>query len=360
MKSKVSFEESISGDSKVAVIKVVGVGGAGGNAINRMVKAGVKGIELIAMNTDAQVLRKSLAPVRLQIGTKLAKGKGVGGNPVLGRQAAEESRASIKNELLGADMVFVTAGMGKGTGTGASPLVAEIAQSLNALTVGVVTTPFEFEGHMRAEQAEEGIKELRQFVDTLLLIKNERLFHVTDKTTPLEDAFRMADEVLHQGIQAISDVITTTGDVNVDFADVTTIMRGAGEALMGIGEGEGANRTMDAVNRALRSPLLMDVSIEGAKGVLVNFTSGQDFTLQEIKDPMKMIENVVSRDAKVFLGHVTELSLHNRVRVTMIVTGFLPQNRTLKGDKKHRTAEKTTDEDFNIPAYKRRECRILK
>jgi len=350
-------------NDKGAVIKVVGVGGGGGNAVNRMVEAGIKGVELISINTDAKALARSLAPVKLQIGPQLTKGLGAGGNPAVGRQAAEESREEIKGELIGADMVFVCAGMGGGTGTGAAPIVAEIAHSLKALTVGVVTKPFEFEGKIREQQAEQGIKELKQFTDTLLVIPNDRLFKIIDKTTLYHDAFRLADDVLRQAIQAISDVITYTGDVNVDFADVKTIMLGAGEALMGIGEGEGPNRAMDAVKSALNSPLLEDVTIDGAKGVLVNFTTGNDFKLIEVQEPMSMIHSLVSHDAHVYFGHVSSPML-SKVKVTVIATGFPPKKRKVHVmDRKLRTSENGVPEDIEIiiqkPAFLRHKCKKL-
>lgn len=343
------------------VIKVVGIGGAGGNAINRMVQAGIQGVELIAINTDEQALRRSEAYQKLQIGKRHTRGLGCGGNPVLGRQSAEESREEIKNALLGADMVFITAGMGGGTGTGGAPIVGEIAQELKALTVSIVTKPFEFEGRVRMLQAEEGTKALRQVSDTLLAIPNERLFNIIDKNTLYNDAFKLADDVLRQGVQAISDVITNTGDINVDFADVKTIMLAAGEAFMGIGTGDGPNRTMDAVKSALHSPLLEDeITIEGAKGVLVNFTTGPDFTLAEMKEPMNMIYSRLSHDAHVYVGHV-EVPLENKVKVTIIATGF-PQKKKQAVKSKPYIKESLyqQQEDIFKPAYLRYRCKRLK
>lgn len=358
MRIRLVSEES---KDRGALIKVVGVGGAGGNAINRMIQAGIKGVELISINTDLQALRRSEAPVKLQIGSGLTRGLGCGGNPVLGRQSAEESREEIKNELIGADMVFVTAGMGGGTGTGAGPIVAEIAQELKALTVCVVTKPFEFEGRIRALQAEEGVKSLRAVSDTLLTIPNDRLFSIIDRSTLYNDAFRLADDVLRQAIQSISDVITTTGDVNVDFADVKTIMLGAGEALMGIGTGEGPNRTIDAVKQALNSPLLEDVTIDGAKGVLVNFTTGPDFTLAEIKEPMGMLQSLVSHDAHVYFGHV-QVPLEDKVKVTIIATGFPAKKKISPRGKLTIQQELQSQpvEDIYKPAYLRYRCKHLK
>lgn len=309
-----------------AVIRIVGLGGAGGNAVNRMIEAGVAHVEFIAANTDAQALRRNLAPVRLQIGDKLTRGTGVGGNPSLGRQSAEESRDRVAEILTGADMVFLTAGMGGGTGTGSAPVVAEVARSLvpSPLVVGVVTKPFEFEGLVRATQAEAGIKELRAFVDTLLVIPNDRLFEIIDEKTPTLEAFRVADDVLRQAVQAIADVITTHGLINVDFADVKSIMSGAGEALMGIGTGNGKNRATDAARQAIQSPLLENVSIDGAKGVLVNITGNKDVTMYEVREVMDFISSAASTEAHVFYGQVFDESLEDNLKVTVIATGFPP------------------------------------
>ncbi|OGS20939.1 MAG: cell division protein FtsZ [Elusimicrobia bacterium RIFOXYA2_FULL_39_19] len=319
MKIKFNFSESTN--DKGAIIKAVGVGGGGGNAVNRMIQAGVKGVDFIVANTDRQVLIKSEAPVKIQIGPKLTRGLGVGGDPERGRKAAEESYDEIKGELMGSDMVFVTAGMGKGTGTGAAPLVAEIAKSIGALTVGVVTKPFSFEGEPKSNIAEEGINKIRNATDTLIVIPNEKLRSIKDKITVAE-AWRLADDVLRQAIQSITDVITSTGEMNIDFADVKAMMSGAGEAHMGVGEGEGQSRITDAVGMALKSPLLENVSIEGAKGVLVNFTSGPDLTLTEFTEAMEMIRELVSSNATLHFGHVTENTLENKVKVTVIATGF--------------------------------------
>jgi cell division protein FtsZ len=249
-----------------AVLKVVGVGGGGSNAINRMITAGIHGVEFITINTDVQALRRSVAPIRIQIGEQISRGLGVGGNPTIGQQAAEESRERVKEMLEGTDMIFITAGMGGGTGTGAAPVIANIARSLGILTVGVVTKPFEFEHRIRLLQAEEGIKNLRNYTDTLIIIPNEKIFTIVDDKTPIEDAFRIVDDVLRQAVQSISDVITTPGEINVDFADVRTIMQGSGEALMGIGESAGDNRAVEAARKAISSPLLDNISIDGAKG----------------------------------------------------------------------------------------------
>jgi len=309
-----------------AVIRVVGLGGAGGNAVNRMIEAQVAHVEFVAANTDAQALRRNIAPVRLQMGDKVTRGTGVGGNPIMGREAAEESRARIAEVLSGADMVFVTAGMGGGTGTGSAPLVAEVAKSLDPrpLVVGVVTKPFEFEGLVRSSQAEAGIKELRAHVDTLVVIPNDRLFEIIDEKTPTLEAFRVADDVLRQAVQAITDVITTHGLINVDFADVKSIMSGAGEALMGIGTGVGKDRAVHAARQAIQSPLLENVSIDGAKGVLVNITGNKDVTMYEVRTVMDFISSAASSEAHVFYGQVFDESLEDSLKVTVIATGFPP------------------------------------
>ncbi len=309
-----------------AVIKVVGLGGAGGNAVNRMIEGSLSHVEFIAANTDSQALRRNLAPVRLQLGENISKGLGVGGNPILGRQSAEESRERLREVLSGADMVFITAGMGGGTGTGSAPLVAQLAKSLvpAPLVVGVVTKPFEFEGMIRQSQAEAGIAELRPHVDTLITIPNDRLFDIIDESTPTQDAFKVADNVLRQAVQAITDVITKHGVVNVDFADVRTIMAGAGEALMGIGQGMGKDRAVEAAKQALHSPMLENVDIEGAKGLLVNISGAKTITLHEVKNAMDYIRNAASPDAHVFYGHVFDDSLEDHFHVTVIATGFPP------------------------------------
>lgn len=343
-----------------ANIKVIGVGGAGGNAINRMSRSEIKNVELIAANTDAQDLRRSLSPLRIQLGAELTGGLGAGGNPTIGRQAAEESREKLKEVLNGADMVFITAGMGGGTGTGAAPVAAEIARSSGALTVAVVTRPFEFEHRMRASQAEMGIKELRTHVDTLLVIPNDRIFAIIDEKTKFEEAFRKADDVLCQAVQSISDVITTPGEINVDFADVKSIMLNSGEALMGIGYGTGPDRVFRAAQVAITSPLLEDVTIDGAKGVLVNITGSKDITLFEIKEGMSLIHRAVSPDANVFYGQVFDDSLGNTVRITVIATG-IPKLRP--GFASHKMTEKkkiltSIKEDLEKPAYLRRKIKL--
>jgi cell division protein FtsZ len=305
-----------------AQIKVVGVGGGGSNAVDRMVQDGVQGVEFITINTDAQALAHSLADVRIRIGDKLTKGLGSGGNPVIGQKAAEETTEEIYDALKGADMVFITAGMGGGTGTGAAPVIAGIAQDLGMLTVGVVTKPFTFEGNHRRKIAEQGIEQLKPMVDTLIIIPNDRLLQTASKNTSMLQAFQMADGVLRQGIQGISDLITQRGLINVDFADVKTIMAQAGSALMAIGVGSGDNRMVDAVNEAIASPLL-EVSIDGAKGVLLNVAGGEDLGILEVYEAADIIAKAVDPDAQIIFGAVIDPSYPpGQVKVTLIATGF--------------------------------------
>lgn len=313
-----------------ANIKVIGIGGGGGNAVNRMVSSEIKGVEFIAANTDAQALRDSLAGYRLQLGAHLTKGLGVGGDPEKGRQAAEEDRDAIKESLEGADMVFITAGLGGGTGTGGSPVAAEIAKELGALTVGVVTKPFMFEGPIRFKQAEEGLKNMKRKVDTLIVIPNQRLFSIIDETTPALDAFKVADDVLRQAVQSISEIITSHGMINVDFADVKTIMLGAGEALMGMGWARGKDRAIKAAKAAINCPLLEEVSIAGAKGILVNITGNKDITMFEIKEAMDLIHNASASGANIFFGQAFDESLKDVVKITVIATGFPPPRAPLE------------------------------
>lgn len=305
----------------LAVIKVVGVGGGGNNALNRMIEAGLKGVEFIAVNTDAQALLMSDADVKLHIGSKLTRGLGAGADPVVGEAAAEESREQIKEVLAGADMVFVTAGKGGGTGTGAAPVIAEIARELGALTVGVVTRPFGFEGRRRAVQADEGITKLKEKVDTLITIPNDRLLQIAEKRTTMLDAFRQADDVLRQGTQGITDLITVPGLINLDFADVRTVMSNAGSALMGIGIGTGDNRAIDAARGAISSPLL-EASVEGAKGVLINLTGPPDISLLEVNEAAELISNSAHQDANIIFGSVVDETLVDEVRVVVVATGF--------------------------------------
>src|SRR5579862_3713137 len=310
----------------LAVIKVVGVGGGGTNAVNRMVDAGLGGVEFIAVNTDAQALMMCDADVKIHIGSKATRGLGAGADPKVGHDAAQESRDELKEALKGADMVFVTAGEGGGTGTGAAPIVAELARELSALTVGVVTKPFAFEGRRRSQQAELGIENLREVVDTLIVIENDRLLQVVEKKTSVVEAFRMADDVLRQGVQGITDLITVPGLVNLDFADVRTIMRGAGSALMGIGIASGENRAAESARAAVSSPLL-ETSIEGATGILLNITGGPDIGLFEVNEAAEVVTGAADQNANVIFGAVIDDAMGDEVRVTVIATGFGQQRR---------------------------------
>ncbi|MDR3270660.1 MAG: cell division protein FtsZ [Peptococcaceae bacterium] len=307
--------------NQFAEIKVIGVGGGGNNAVNRMITAGLKGVDFVSVNTDSQALQLSLAGKKVQIGIKLTKGLGAGANPEIGGKAAEESREDLIEVLRGADMVFVTAGMGGGTGTGAAPVVAQIAKELGALTVGVVTRPFSFEGRKRALQAEKGIADLKSKVDTLITIPNDRLLQVVDKHTTMSDAFRIADDVLRQGVQGISDLIAVPGLINLDFADVKTIMLSTGSALMGIGQAAGENRAVDAARKAISSPLL-ETSIEGAQGVLLNITGGTNLTLFEVNEASEIIAESADPEANIIFGAVIDENMQEDVRVTVIATGF--------------------------------------
>ena len=311
-----------TGSDHLAVIKVVGVGGGGTNAVNRMVEAGVKGVEFIAINTDRQALLMSDADRTVQIGEELTRGLGAGANPEIGAQAAEESRADIRDALAGADMVFVTAGEGGGTGTGAAPVVAEIAmEEIGALTVGVVTKPFGFEGRKRMNQAEEGVALLAQKVDTLIVVPNDRLLQVIEKRTSMLDAFRIADDILRQGTQGITDLITIPGLINLDFADVRAIMKDAGSAMMGIGIASGENRAADAAKEAISSKLL-ESSIVGADRILYSITGGSDMSLQEIDEASQIINSAADEDANIIFGTVIDESMGDQIRVTVIATGF--------------------------------------
>src|SRR6266550_1816266 len=307
----------------LAVIKVVGVGGGGTNAVRRMVDAGLSGVEFIAVNTDAQALLMCDSDVKIHIGAKVTRGLGAGADPAVGHAAATESRDELKESLKGADMIFVTAGEGGGTGTGGAPIVAELGRELDALTVGVVTRPFSFEGRKRAEQAEQGIEGLRDQVDTLIVIENDRLLQVVEKRTSIVDAFKMADDILRQGVQGITDLITIPGIVNLDFADVRTIMRGAGSALMGIGAASGENRATEAAQAAVSSPLL-EASIEGATGILLNVTGGREIGLFEVNEAAEVVTGAADQNANVIFGAVIDESLEDEVRVTVIATGFGP------------------------------------
>lgn len=307
--------------SSVARIKVIGVGGGGSNAVNRMIASDLGGVEFWALNTDAQALVNASAPRCLQIGQKLTRGLGAGGNPAIGQKAAEESRDEIAAALEHSDLVFITAGMGGGTGTGAAPIVAEVAKELGALTVGIVTRPFTFEGRRRLNQAEEGIAALQSRVDTLIVIPNNRLLSVISEQTPMQEAFRVADDILRQGVQGISDIITIPGLVNVDFADIRAVMADAGSAMMGIGVASGKSRAREAATAAISSPLL-ESSVEGAKGVVFNITGGSDLTLHEVNSAAETIYEVVDPEANIIFGAVVDDRLQGEIRITVIATGF--------------------------------------
>jgi cell division protein FtsZ len=310
----------------LAVLKVAGVGGGGTNAVNRMVDAGLSGVEFIAVNTDAQALLMADADIKIQVGAEVTRGLGAGADPDIGFAAAQESRDELKEALKGADMVFITAGEGGGTGTGGAPIVAEIGQEIGALTVGVVTRPFAFEGRKRADQAERGIDQLRDRVDTLIVIENDRLLQVVERQTSVVDAFRMADDILRQGVQGITDLITEPGLVNLDFADVRTIMRDAGSALMGIGRASGENRAAEAARSAVSSPLL-EASIEGATGILLNVTGGSDIGLFEVNEAAEVVTSAADQNANVIFGAVIDDTMGGDVQVTVIATGFGGQSR---------------------------------
>ncbi len=311
-------EEAASG----AVIKVIGVGGGGGNAINHMIEAGIEGVHFIAANTDLQALKMSKAPIKIQLGAKLTKGLGAGANPEVGRQAALEDTEKILEIVEGSDMVFITTGLGGGTGTGAAPIIASLAVEVGALTVAVVTKPFHFEGRKRMLVAEQGLRELRECVDTLIAIPNERLLSVVDRTVSFRDAFKLADDVLRQAVQGISDLITIPGLINLDFADVRTVMSGMGKALMGTGHGTGENKALDAAKRAISSPLLEETSIQGARGVLINVTGGPDITLHEINQSITLIREIAHEDANILFGAVIDENMRNEMKITVIATGF--------------------------------------
>src|SRR3954471_8547776 len=353
--------------SYLAVIKVVGVGGGGTNAVNRMVDAGLRGVEFIAANTDAQALAMCDADIKLNIGHDLTKGLGAGANPDVGTGAAHESRDDIKEALKGADMVFVTAGEGGGTGTGAAPVIAEIAkEEIGALTVGVVTKPFGFEGSQRTRQADEGIARLREVVDTLIVIPNEKLLSIVERRTSILEAFREADNVLRQGVQGITDLITIPGLINLDFADVRTIMTDAGSALMGIGQAGGENRASEAAKLAISSPLLEE-SVEGATGVLLNITGGRDLGLFEVNEAAEIVQGAADSNANIIFGSVLDESLGDEVRVTVIATGFdhrgpgglregrlpEPRDRGPRVDDRQRSALEISDDEIDIPSFLR-------
>lgn len=305
-----------------ARIKVIGVGGGGGNAVNRMIEAGIEGIEFLVANTDLQALKRSRAPIKIQLGSRLTKGLGAGANPDVGRNAALEDTEKIIEVLEGADMVFVTTGLGGGTGTGAAPIIASLATELNALTVAVVTKPFHFEGRRRMLQAEQGLRELRESVDTVITIPNERLLHTVERGVSLADSFKVADDVLRQAVQGISDLITVPGLINLDFADVKSIMAGMGLALMGAGRASGEHRALEATQQAISSPLLEEATIQGAKGVLINITGGSDLTLFEVNEASSIIREAADEDANIIFGAVIDESLRDEMKITVIATGF--------------------------------------
>ena len=305
-----------------ARIKVIGVGGGGGNAVNRMIEAGIEGIEFLVANTDLQALKRSKAPIKIQLGSKLTKGLGAGANPNVGREAALEDTDKIIEVLEGADMVFVTTGLGGGTGTGGAPIIASLATELEALTVAVVTKPFQFEGRRRMQQAENGLRELRECVDTVITIPNERLLHTVEKNSSLGESFGVADDVLRQAVQGISDLITVPGLINLDFADVKSIMAGMGMALMGAGRASGENRAIEATQQAISSPLLEEATIQGAKGVLINITGGPDLTLYEVNTASTIIREAADEDANIIFGAVIDEHMRDEMKITVIATGF--------------------------------------
>jgi cell division protein FtsZ len=314
------FEMDMNID-QVARIKVIGVGGGGNNAVNRMIEDGVQGVEFIAVNTDAQALNLSRAEIKLQIGTVLTRGLGAGANPEIGRKAVEESKKQLEEILTGADMVFVTAGMGGGTGTGAAPAIAQIAKKLGSLTIGVVTRPFSFEGKKRAVNAEKGIEAMKEAVDTLIIVPNDRLLQIVDKKTPMVEAFREADNVVRQGVQGISDLIAVPGLINLDFADVKTIMSNQGTALMGIGVAKGEDRAIEAAKKAISSPLL-ETSIDGAKGVLMNITGSSNLSLFEVQEAADIVASTTDQELNMIFGSIINESLTDEIMITVIATGF--------------------------------------
>lgn len=351
-------------DGVFARIKVVGVGGGGSHAINRMLESKIKGVEFVAINTDAQDLHHCDAPIKVHIGETTTRGLGAGSDPDLGKKSAEENKEEIYNALKDADMVFVTYGAGGGTGTGAGPIVAEIARELGALTIAVVTKPFSFEGLRRKKVAEEGIEELRNKVDTLIIIPNDRLLQVIDKKTSLFDAFSVVDDVLRQGIQGISDLITQHGMINVDFADVKSIMANSGSALMGIGRGTGDSRTLEAAKQAIDSPLL-ELSIDGAKGILFNITGGPDLGMYEIDEAARIITEAADPDANIIFGAVIDEAMQGEVKITVVATGFdevvlgavAARRKSEQQRKAVATSEEDKEEELDVPAFIRKKIK---
>lgn len=339
---------------QIAKIKVIGVGGGGCNAVNRMIESGVRGVDFIVANTDLQVLNNSKAPVKLQIGSTITNGLGAGAKPEVGKEAALESKSEIEEALKGADMVFVTCGMGGGTGTGGAPVIAEIAQSLGALTVGIVTKPFRFEGKRRMEQALKGVDELKKNVDTLIVIPNDRLRDIIDKSTPISDAFKEVDNILHRGVQSISDLIAVTGLVNLDFADVKAVMEKRGNALIGIGLGVGENRAIEAAKHAVSSPLL-ETSIQGATDAIINITGGKSLTLFEAEDAAEVVREAANTDINTIFGAVINENLNDEVVVTVIATGFDDDAISREGDYIPKEDRKPSNEsdDYDLPPFLR-------
>jgi cell division protein FtsZ len=318
-----SFDES---QATQADIKVIGVGGGGGNAVNRMISVGVEGVQFMAANTDCQALQSARAAVKLQLGSKLTKGLGAGGNPEIGKSSALEDTEGVLEALGGADMVFVTTGLGGGTGTGAAPIIANLAREMGALVVAVVTLPFAFEGRRRRMQAEEGLATLREVVDTVITIPNDKLLHTVERGTPISEAFMVCDDVLRQAVQGISDLITVPGEINLDFADVKTVMSGMGMALMGTGVADGEHRAVEAAQRAISSPLLEDASIHGARGVLINITGGSDMSLHEISEAAQIVQEAADPEANIIFGTVIDRAQNQQVKVTVIATGFMHEH----------------------------------
>src|SRR5215470_14639091 len=341
-----------------ARIKVVGVGGGGGNAVNTMIAAGLPGVDFIAANTDAQVLRASLSPIKFQLGEKLTRGLGAGGNPEVGKRSAQEDVERLREVLEGADMIFVTAGMGGGTGTGAAPVIAKIAKELGSLTVGVVTKPFVFEGKRRMKQAEEGMRDLKASCDTLIAIPNQRLLAVAGRNSSILESFKKADDVLFQAVRGISDLITVHGLINLDFADVRAIMCEMGMAMMGAAIAQGENRAIEAAQKAISSPLLEDVSISGARGVLINITGGPDLSLHEVNEAASLIQEEADEDANIIFGAVIDESMGDEVRITVIATGFGEQIDASQrpGGTEARAARRGEDE-LEVPTWQRRRQR---
>lgn len=340
----------------VANIKVMGVGGGGGNALNRMIKSSLRGVEFISVNTDAQALYHNEAPTKINIGRATTRGLGAGSNPDVGKQAAEESIEELKESLEGTDLLFLTCGLGGGTGTGATPIIAELAKDMGILTIGVMTKPFGFEGQRRSQQAQDGMENLRNKLDTLITIPNDKILAIIDKKTPLNDAFAVVDDVLRQGVQGIADLITVHGMINVDFADVKTVMENAGSALMGIGYGTGENRAAEAAKAAIESPLL-EMSIDGARGVLFNITGGNDLSMFEVDEAAKIITEAADPEANIIFGSVINDSYTGEMKVTVIATGFEPEESTDRPKVRAQTSfsestpVKATDNEYDIPAF---------